>query len=120
MNPFDYPPADPVVAKPAAVKGSLMGHRSVSSMPELEIRELSACMLQAPFKMPPIHSGTRFTVFSLLRPDRLSSQISVAIHSPDGLLAFVMKVERHSGNMIQKLGVRSLIKDLEDGSDLVS
>ncbi len=120
MNLSEASPAAPVVAKPAAVKGSLMGHRAVSSKPELKIRELPACMLQAPFKVPPIYSGTRFTVFALLRPDRLPSQITVTAQSPDGPVTLVMEVERHSGNMVQKLAARALIRDLEDGNELVS
>ncbi len=56
----------------------------MSSKPELEIRELPASMLQAPFKVPLIYSSTHFTAFALLRPDRLSSQIVVTVHSPDG------------------------------------
>ncbi len=116
VNLFDSSPAAPVVPQPAAVKGSLMEHRTVSSKPELEIRELPTCMLRTPFKVPLIHSSTRFTVFSLLRPDRLASQISVMAQSPDGPLKLVMEVERHSGNMVQKLAARALIRDLEDGT----
>eukprot|EP01096_Ripella_sp_DP13-Kostka_P016339 TRINITY_DN792_c0_g1_i5.p1 TRINITY_DN792_c0_g1~~TRINITY_DN792_c0_g1_i5.p1 ORF type:complete len:987 (+),score=500.90 TRINITY_DN792_c0_g1_i5:72-2963(+) len=108
-------PAPPVV-KPAAVKGSLMGHRAVTTKPELKIRELPTCMLQAPFKVPPIYSGTRFTVFALLRPDKLPSHITVTAQSPDGPLTLVMEVERHAGNMVQKLAARALIRDLEDGT----
>ena len=46
----------------------------------------------------------------------LVKQRTITAQSPDGPLSIVLDVEEHSGNLVQKLTARALIRDLEEGS----
>ena len=111
-------PASQVPKRPV-VSGSLIGHRSKNSTPVPTPRKLPACYCQAPFNIPPIFSGTRFIAYAFLRKTKgapAPRHITITAQSPDGPLSIELEVEEHSGNLVQKLTARSLIRDLEEGS----
>jgi uncharacterized protein YegL len=94
--------------------GSLIGHKS----PSLAVKPSATrneSVYQSPFEVPPIFSGTRFTAFAFLNKS-IPKEIVVTAQSPDGPLTLKFEVQKHEGNMLQKLAARALIKDLEEGT----
>lgn len=107
------------------VKVDWFGSESSTVVPEsLEGEEPIECVQeaprppQAPFEIPTIYSGTRFTVFARLNlPDPNSiTHLTVSAISPDGPLTLSVPVERHSGNILKKMAARAMISDLEHGT----
>ncbi|KAJ3098515.1 hypothetical protein HDU96_011055 [Phlyctochytrium bullatum] len=84
-----------------------------------EVQELDvAAVQQAPFVVPPLWPGMRFTVYAILASHiPLPSEITLTAESPDGPLRLTLHVPAtpRPGTLLHTLAARKLLQDLTDG-----
>jgi hypothetical protein len=75
-------------------------------------------IVQAPFVVPPVISGSRFVVYCMLAPGSTPpTNVVIRANTPDGPLAVDLAVTPdsvlHDSDVLHTLAARALIQDLE-------
>ena len=81
--------------------------------------EISPAIHQAPFKLPVVCPGVRFTVYAILSPTTpLPTEVVLRGISPDGPVELRVKIESvvDSETMLHSLAARAVVRDLEEAS----
>nr|PNR35787.1 hypothetical protein PHYPA_021637 [Physcomitrium patens] len=81
--------------------------------------EISLAIQQAPFKIPILCRGARFTIYAILSPTSpLPKELVLSGDSPDGLVELRVKLDSvvEGETMLHSLAARTLVRDLEEGS----
>ncbi|KAJ3190808.1 hypothetical protein HK101_008351, partial [Irineochytrium annulatum] len=85
--------------------------------PALEPIEINRRIQQAPYHVPSLWPGTRFTVYAILDPSvPVPKHVTVTGVSPDGPLNLKVPVSASvEGTLVHILAARMLIRDIDDG-----
>lgn len=88
-----------------------------TTLPEVVIQTL-----QAPFKVPSLYRGARFTIYAILSSETpVPKEIILRGTSPDGPVELKVKVDsvQEGETILHSLAARTLVRDLEEGASCI-
>jgi hypothetical protein len=90
--------------------------------PPTPLPEIVIPIQQAPFKVPALYRGARFTIYAILSATTpVPTELLLRGESPDGPVELKVSVEavQEGETMLHALAARALVRDLEDGASCI-
>lgn len=90
--------------------------------PPTPLPEIVIPIHQAPFKVPALYRGARFTIYAILSATTpVPTELLLRGESPDGPVELKVSVEavQEGETMLHALAARAMVRDLEDGASCI-
>ncbi|KAJ1549291.1 hypothetical protein HK405_006235, partial [Cladochytrium tenue] len=114
------PPPEPAPAKPPEAQAVISFFSDAKALPKAAAPAPRAWVRQAPFRVPTLWPGARFTVYAVLNADvPAPSRVKVTARTHDGPIVLEVDVAggsagEETGTTLHVLAARKLIQDLEE------